>query len=196
VRTLSPQIKIEWLGPYGWPKFEGDLPSIPKVPGVYLLTIEYQNGYLIYAAGITRRPMQKRFREHTREYMDGVYNVLDIVAMKAGFRKEVWHGFWMTKKRPREKLAEYKEEQLKIQEAVRKQLAGFRIFAADIGTKKRILERLEAAIMENLYKQPMPLCEIPDRGMKLTPRRKSEIPIIVKNKCSVVLHGLPACIEI
>ena len=97
--------KIEWDGPFGWPKFEGDLPSIPERPGVYLETVEYQNGYLIYAAGITRRPMPKRFREHTGEYMNGIYNVLDIVAMKAGFRKEVWHGFWMAKKRPREKLA-------------------------------------------------------------------------------------------
>ena len=193
---MSHEIDVEWLGPYGWPKLEGDLPFVPEEPGVYLLTVEYQNGYLIYAAGITRRPMPKRFREHTREYMNGIYNVLDIVAMKAGFRKEVWHGFWMMKKRPRKKHAEYKKQQLQIQEAVRKQLAGFRIFAANIGTKPRILERLEAAIMENLYKQPMPLCDIPDRGMMLSPRRTSKIPIIVKSKCSVVLHGLPTCLEI
>jgi hypothetical protein len=102
----------------------------------------------------------------------------------------------MSKERPREKLAEYKKEQLKIQEAVREQLAGFRIFAANIGTNKRIRERLESAIMETLYKQPMPLCDIPDRGMRLIPRRKSEIPIIVKSKCSVMLYGLPACLEI
>ena len=50
--------------------------------------------------------------------------------------------------------------------------------------------------METLYKQPMPLCDIPDRGMKLTPRRNTETPIIVKNKCSVMLYGLPACLEI
>jgi hypothetical protein len=189
-------LPIEWLGPCGWPKMEGELDSIPELPGVYLLTVEYQEGYLIYAAGITRRPMPKRFREHTREYMNGVYNVLDISAMKAGFRKEVWHGFWMRKKRSREKQAEYNNRRLEIQESVRNQLAGFRIFAAHIGTKRRILERLEAAIMENLYRQPMPLCDIPDRGMRLTPRRKSEIPIVVKNKCSEMLYGLPACLEI
>ena len=188
--------EVEWLGPFGWPKFEGDLRSIPKKPGVYLLTVEYQSGYLIYAAGITRRPMPKRFREHTREYRNGIYNVLDIVAMNAGFRRQVWHGFWMTKKRSREKLAEYNERQIEIQKAVSKQLAGFRIFVANIGTKPRILERLEAAIMENLYKQPMPLCDIPDKGMMLAPRWKSEIPIVVKNECSVALYGLPACLEI
>ena len=189
-------VDAEWAGPFGWQKFGGGLESIPEWPGVYLETVEYQDGYLIYAAGITGRSMPKRFREHTREYMNGIYNVLDIGAMKAGFRKEVWHGFWMSKERPREKLAEYKKEQLKIQEAVREQLAGFRIFAANIGTNKRIRERLESAIMETLYKQPMPLCDIPDRGMRLIPRRKSEIPIIVKSKCSVMLYGLPACLEI
>jgi hypothetical protein len=191
-----PVIDVEWHGPFGWPKFEDKLEPLPGTPGVYLLTVEYQNGCLIYAAGITRRSMSKRFGEHTGQYMSGIYNVLDIGAMKAGFRKEVWHGFWMTKKHRREKHTEYKERQLEIQSAVRKQLAGFRIFGADIGTKPRILERLEAAIMESLYEQPMPLCDIPDRGMKLSPRWKSEIPIIVKNRCSVALYGLPACLEI
>ena len=70
--------EIEWHGPFGWPGFEGDLPSIPERPSVYLETVEYQNGYLIYAAGITRHPMPKRFRKHTSEYKHGIYNVLDI----------------------------------------------------------------------------------------------------------------------
>ena len=188
-------IDVEWLGPFGWPKFAGKSRPIPKSPGVYLLTVEYQSGYLIYAAGITRRPMLQRFREHTREYMNGIYNVLDIAAMKAGYRKEIWHGLWLGR-HPRERLTEYKERQPEIQEAVRKQLAGFRIFAADIGIKPRILERLEAAIMEALYSQPMPLCDIPDRGMMLAPCWKSEIPIVVRNKCKHALYGLPSCLEI
>jgi len=189
------RIDVEWLGPFGWPKFEGKLKPVPQKPGVYLLTVEYQDGYLIYAAGITRRPMPKRFREHTREYMNGIYNLLDIVAMQSGFRKEVWHGLWMGKQ-PLKKLAEYKERKPEIQKAVRNQLAGFRIFTADIGTEPRILERLEAAIMDALYKQPMPLRDVPDRGMMLAPRWPSETPIVSKNKCSATLFGLPACLEI
>jgi len=146
----SDSIDIEWVGPYGWPKFEGDLSCIPKLHGVYLMTVEYQNGYLIYAAGITGRPMPIRFREHTRKYMSGFYNILAIAAMKKGIRRKVWQGFW-TETPAKERLAEYKKRQQKIQEAVRKQLVGFRIFAANIGTRKRICERLEAAIMNNLY---------------------------------------------
>jgi|ERR1022692_3866521 hypothetical protein len=188
-------MEIEWVGPYGWPKFEGDLQRLPELPGVYLLTVEYQKGYLIYSAGITRRPMPERFREHTREYMNGVYNVLDISAMQNGIKKQVWHGFWMRKRSP-EKESEFVSRRFVIEDAVRKQLAGFRVFVANIGTKPRILERLEAAIMKNLYNQPTPFCDIPDRGMKLTKRGKSERPIVVKNKCSVTIHGLPLCLEI
>lgn len=53
---------------------------------------------LIYAAGITRRPFIKRFREHTRAYLNGVYTVFDVPSLKKGIRKEIWHGFWFGKK--------------------------------------------------------------------------------------------------
>ena len=93
-------IEVTWNGPYGWPTFESEnnLRPIPRNPGVYLQTFRYQDGYLIYAAGITRRPVPTRFREH--------------------------------------------------------------------------------------------------RGMQLAPLRDSEDPIIVKNNCAAVLHGLPAFLEI
>jgi hypothetical protein len=188
--------KIEWDGPFGWPKLEGDLPSVPERPGVYLETVEYQNGYLIYAAGITGRSMPIRFKEHTRKYMSGFYNVLAIAAMKKGVRRKIWQGFW-TDQPPKDRLAEYKKRQLKIQEAARKQLAGFRIFVANIGTRQRVRERIEAAIMNNLYdKQPKPFCDVPDRHMRLIPRRKSEKPIVIKNKCKSKLYGLPVHLEV
>ena len=79
---------------------------------------------------------------------------------------------------------------------VRKQLAGFRIFSTDVSPQPRILERIEAAIMNNLYQHPLPFCDIPDRGMHLEPRRISENRIIAKNKCPVILRGLPTYLEI
>ena len=188
-------IDCKWGGPFGWPKMEGELPRIPAHGGVYLFTVEYQKGYLIYAAGLTSRPMPERFSEHTREYLNGVYNVLDIAAMKAGGRKQLWHGFWMGH-RPRTRVAEFKRREKSIQAAARRQLAGFRIFVADVSPRKRILERLEAAIMHGLEKQPEPFCELPDKGMRLIPRRKGEMPVIVKNQCSSRLYGLPDCLEI
>lgn len=182
------ELEITWNGPYSWPGYEDDnsLPAIPKVPGVYLQTFEYKRGYLIYAAGITRRPVPTRFREHARKYMNGEYNVLDILAAQEGIRKEIWHG-WGYARGHRE---EFKEKQMAIQNAVQMQLAGFRIFVTDI-QELRVLERLEAAIMNKLYEQAPPICDIPDRGMQLAPRWNSENPITVKSCCKVHLHGLP-----
>ena len=187
-------IEVTWKGPYSWPKFESEnnLRSIPKKPGVYLQTFKYQDGYLIYAAGITRRPIPTRFGEHTRHYMNGEYNVLDITAAQKGVRNEIWHG-WGYARKHREELEERKKI---ILDAVYKQLAGFRIFITDIGIEPRILERIEASIMINLYKKPSPICDIPDKGMQLSPRWDSENLVLIKNNCTACIHGLPAFLEI
>ena len=147
---------------------------------------------MIYAAGLTRRPVPARFKEHTRKYMNGEYNVLDINAAQQGIRKEIWHGWDYAK----EHRAEFDERKLEIIDAVQNELEGFRIFVADVGEEPRILERLEASIMENLYHQPSPFCDIPDKGMFLSPRWESEEPIVIESDCLVTIHGLPRRLEI
>lgn len=187
-------IEAIWTGPYSWPGFENEnnLPSLPKQPGLYLQTFEYENGYLIYAAGLTRRAVSQRMREHTRKYRTGDYNVLSINALQRGVRREVWHGWgWTAQKR-----AEFSRREAEIAGATNKQLSAFRLFAADIGTQPRILERLEAAIMNALYQQPSPLCDVPDKGMMLAPRWESEAIITVHNQRDVTLYGLPDQLEI
>jgi len=188
------EIVLKWEGPFAWPTFESEakLPPIPNHPGVYLMAVEYLNGYLIYAAGITRRPIPTRFREHTLKYMSGDYTVLDIIAMKEGIRKELWHGWGWTP----EKRTEYENRKLTIVEAARKQLAGFRIFVANVGTQPRLLGRLKASIMNRLHQEPSPFCEIPDKGMMLAPRLEAEEIIVVKNECAATLYGLPKHLEI
>ena len=194
VMLKEPTIDVLWTGPYAWPEFEAvtKLPPIPKHPGVYLTTVEHQNGFLIYAAGITRRPVPIRFREHARKYTSGDYTVLDIDAMRRGERVEVWHGWGWTQ----EKWADFERRRAEILAAARRQLEGFRIFVADIGNQPRILDRLEGAIMNWLYVQPPPISTIPDKGMYLAPRRDDEPGIVARNSCAAIIHGLPATLEI
>ena len=142
-------VDAQWQGPFTWPGIESDLPKVPAVPGVYLLTVDHRGGYLIYAAGITRRPVPDRLREHTRQYKDGVYNVLDVDALREGVRSVIWQGFWM-KERPPERVAEFAARRAEIGAAVARLLAGFRVFVADVGTRPRVLERIEAAVMNHL----------------------------------------------
>ena len=185
----APIIDVFWMGPFAWPGYEdvASLPPIPMHPGVYLQTFEYEDGFLIYGAGLTRRNIPTRLKEHTRKYLSGDYTVLDLVAIRNGKRKEIWHGWGWT---PEKKQA-FESRKSEILKGVRNQLAGFRIFVTDIGTAPRILERLEAAIMNNLYEQPTPYCDIPDRGMQLAARWDSESILIARVTCSETLHGLP-----
>lgn len=195
--TGEAAIEVVWAGPFSWPGFESGSFShpIPQTPGVYLQTFEYGGGYLIYAAGLTRRPIPTRFREHTRKYLNGEYNVLDLAAVQGGTRREIWHGWGYARKH----RGEFEEQKSIILDAVHKQLAGFRIFTTNIESPAedtRSLERLEASIMAYLYRQPSPICDIPDKGMQLAPRRPSEGPILIKNLCAAALHGLPNTLEI
>lgn len=187
-------MEVRWTGPYAWPTFEREagLPAIPMHSGVYLWTAEYGEIYIIYAAGITRRPIPVRFREHTREYMAGEYTILDMAAMSRGVREEIWHGWGWTP----EKHRDYERRKRDLVVATRCQLAAFRVFVADIGPAPRILERIEAAIMNTLYEQPSPCCDIPDRGMMLAPRWDSEEPITACMQSEVEFLGLPSEIEI
>jgi len=135
-------MEILWTGPYGWPKYEGHLLCVPQHSGVYLQTVEYRKGYLIYAAGLTARSIRIRLVEHTRKYMSGDYNVLDIGALQRGVRKEIWHGWGWSQ----EKRVKFRKRKPVILDEVRRQLKGFRIFVAEVGPEKRILERLEASL--------------------------------------------------
>ena len=112
--------------------------------------------------------------------------------MKQGKRKEIWHGWgWSPEKR-----AEFENRKQVILDAANGQLEGYRIFVADVGNQPRMLERLEASIMDWLDEQPSPFRDIPDRGMMLSRRWKDEPAIVANNKCAATLHRLPDRLEI
>ena len=184
--------KIIWNGPLSWTGFEkmNDLKSIPDIEGIYLFTFKYKDGYLLYAVGITKST-KRRLSEHTREYRKGNYNVLDVESAEIGERKEIWHG-WHYAKTHQEEFIEKKDI---ILSAVEKQLGAFRIFIAEV-SEKRKRERIEAAIMQNIYASKETWSELADRGMFLTSRHNSEMPIAMQSICTEKIYGLPEILEI
>jgi hypothetical protein len=185
-------LEIIWQGPFSWTGYESEnkLDKLPDMAGVYLWTFQYNDGYLIYAAGITNST-KKRFRSHTLEYKSGNYTVLDVNAALEGVREEIWHG-WKYAKTHEEEYIERKEEILK---AVTEQLKYFRVFVAQI-SDKRTRERLEAAIMHNIYYCKEPWAELADRGMFLKGRYNAEMPLEAKSKSNFKIYGLPESLEI
>ncbi len=124
--------------------------------------------------------------------MSGNYTVFDLDSMCAGVRKEIWHGWgWTDAKR-----ADFSTRRESIVAAARRQLSAFRIFAAEFSNEPRLIERVEAAVMNSVYQLPSPLCDVADRGMHLAPRRHEEEPIRLYNRRSAILYGLPDILDV
>ncbi len=171
-------------------------PSVSEQPGIYLFTVEYINGYLIYMAGWTMRPFKKRLREHIREYQKGTYTIFETIDLQKGRRTEIWHGMWKKKSTNTPKIKRlFQSRQRELEPAIEKLLCTFRIFFAPLEVERRILARIEAAIMNTLYSEIEPISTIPDKGMALAPRWEKETPFIVHNLSPVYLYGLPQYFE-
>lgn len=176
-------------GPFGWPKYENGLPCLPNIPGVYLMTVKYRDGFLPYGVGITRRPMTKRFIEHTRSYVKGEYNILDLDIAQQGIRKVIWKGWGWTP----EKRIDYEARKSEIIGMAQRLMTGTHIFVIETGITTRLLERIEASIANHFYKRDDILF---DRGTLRMPRWESEEPLMAVFKCDSKLYGLPLEIEI
>lgn len=198
---LPPEsLDVEVLGPFSWmPSDSSDAPCLFTAPagrlsGVYLWTAPRPDGYLVYCVGYTTRPFVQRFRSHTREFLAGTYNVLDAAELLAGRRKQVWHGLWF-KKESLHRLEEFFSRSAEITAHTRELLRTFRVFFIPVDAPRRVLARMEAALMNQLYAGPAEISSIPDRGMQLSSRWRDETPIPVKLRGPVFL-GFPPSFDI
>jgi len=173
------------IGPFGWPNLENGQTLLPNSSGVYLMTVEYEEGYLPFGVGITRRPMRKRFMEHTRSFKAGDYNILDDISANKGVRKIAWKGWSWTE----EKRADYDFRKDEILNLAIKQMSSTRIFIVDIANHSRVLERLESAFVNTFHQAGN---ELIDQGMLLMPRKNDEDPISLSFIAPVLIYGLPA----
>ncbi len=196
-------VELRWQGPFAWPGMAGsrrvtglESAEVAGSCGVYVWTVEHEGGFLVYAAGETRRPFRVRFREHTREYRSGRYTVFNAAAMKRGERKKVWPGFWYSKQRRQALEQEYSQRSSEIARALDELLSSYRVLVAPLPPERRLLQRVEGAIMAALYAAIGPAAVLPDRGMALAPRWPSEAPIRVRSISPVLIHGLPDELEV
>lgn len=225
---METTLTAQWQGPFSWPGFEhcNGLPSLPrKLSGVYLQAVPFKDGYLIYLVGHAK-DIAVRFMAHERSRQVGMaINIFDMEAMAAGIRKRVWNGFsawWKDRPDPQHieerraalgydadwgcdmpngnvrRMVAFGENWRSILAAAEMQVKTFNIFVAEFGPDERLRKRLEAAIMDSLYKASAPFCDIPDRGMALSrlDQARGERHVIVRNVSAVHLHGLPAFLTI
>ena len=186
---------LTWKGPFRWcGRNETVVFNQPeaKLPGIYLFTFPHENGYLIYAAGLTNDSFNSRIFDHTKHYMSGVYNILDSKRASAGERVELWRwsGYSGYSEERWKRLNSFLQSYPKHARQVRAQLNAMRIFLAPLSARRRVLARIEAAIMDLLYNGPALVNALPDRGMFLSSRRPREKRIVVVSVGETKFHGL------
>jgi hypothetical protein len=187
------KIQLQWRGPHPWP-FLTKQPHAEDYRlsgGIYLFTVEHEAGFLIYCAGYTTQQFRRRLKQHDTHYRSGVYTIFDLKSFQQGARHKVWPGFWMKKPRSPSLVAEYDRRLSEIRAATNIWLDGYRVFIAPVPASRRTLMRIEAGIMNSLYEAAPPARDVPDRGMSLSPRWPSEDPLLVINRTSSSLLGMP-----
>ncbi len=184
--------ELNWQGPFSMPGFENknNLAPAPDIGGVYLFTFKFRDGFILYGAGITKST-RSRLLTHKREYIKGNYTILDVSSAKSGLRKEIWHG-WQYAKTHQDEFIKNKATILK---AADEHLSAFRIFLGQV-PDNRMRERIESAIMQDIYNSTDPLSELSDRGMFLKTRHNSEMPISLHNISKDKIYLLPDNLEI
>jgi len=197
--VIDDTLLLDWSGPFVLQGPDGNLlfdSPIASKWGIYIFTVIYRDGFLIYLTGWTTRPFKKRFKEHMREYRRGTYTIFNTESLRNGKRDEIWHGMWTKREtNTREIKALFESRHQEINPAIENLLSTFRIFVAPLEAERRVLARVEAAIMNILYSSEEPFCSLPDKGMALAPRWASEQPFLVKSKAEVFLHALPKFFE-
>jgi hypothetical protein len=192
-------LELEAIGPFSWISSSMDgPPRIFEVPasrmcGVYLFAVPTGAGNLVYWVGQTSEPVRKRLTTHSREFLAGTYNVLDMAELREGRRAVLWRGLWWRKDSP-DRYEEYLLNAGKVALFTLAQLRATHIYTIPTPKDRRLLARLEAAIVNTLYADPA-VGTILDRGYSLAPRRKTEDPIQVR-LTGPSFRGVPSVLDV
>lgn len=196
---MSEEYLLDWKGPLVLRGSDERLflhSQVVNLAGIYLFTVNYRGGYLVYMAGWTTRPFKKRLNEHINAYKKGTYTIFDPKSLQNGKRVEVWHGMWTKKATNTPKMKKmFQVRHRELEPTIESLLSTFQIFLAPLNVERRALARIEAAIMNMLYSSSEPVNTIPDIGMALAPRWAKEKPFLVKNVSPVRFYGLPESFE-
>lgn len=192
-------LDVEAIGPFSWiPGAPDAPPRIFDVPesrkcGVYLFTVPTAEGCLAYWVGQTSQPVRTRLATHSREFLAGTYNVLDVSHLREGRRTVVWRGLWW-RKGSCERYEEYLLSAGQVAPLTLAQLRATHVYLIPTPKDRRLLARLEAGIVNTLYADPE-VGSILDRGYSLAPRWENEAPISVR-LTGPRFRGLPSILEV
>jgi hypothetical protein len=186
-------ITVEFVGPFSWLHGNG-VPSISETDagrnkGVYLWTVQLDQGELVYYVGQTGREFAERMLEHFREHMSGGYHLWDPKEFRRGRKVLLWPG--RHGRDGERSLSVFIEHFPGLASAVVDLARTYRFFIAPLECDKRLRQRIEAAVAQYLYKSPGMVGEFQIAGLVYRPRLDDEVAVQALIRCKETLIGIP-----
>jgi hypothetical protein len=188
------ETELQWKGPYCfWPTqicksvFRSEY---AKSPGLYLWTVKIGEAFLTNYVGISGKSIRDRLVEHVSKFLGGDYNVYDPSVFSQGKKKSIFLPVSSSKDFPKEYKVDFLERLPDLASKVFDMLESIRLFVGPLRVEKRLLERIESAIIKDIRKaEDKTVAEFID-NKRVSPRRPSEKEIVVLTKSHLPLLGL------
>ncbi len=190
---MGEAVMVKFSGPFSWSGLDG-APCIFDTPlarhrGVYLWTVPQGDSELVYYVGETGRDFATRMLEHFREHCSGGYHLYSPEAFGRGVKISLWPGRYNPEVRP--SVADFMRRVPELWPAILELATLYRFFLAPLDCERRLRERVEAAIAHHLRTQPGVVGGFQDQGIRYSPRRDDEPPVVASLRCLRALLGLP-----
>ena len=188
---------IEFTGPFSW-LGEVDAPSlfedaIGKKSGIYLWTIETEEGYLVYYVGQTGRTFSQRMKEHFKEHLAGFYHLNDPDEFRMGRRVSIWPGLYDVEAKI--SLPTLGKKHSELSNNIYRLAKQYRFFFAPIKAETRVIERIESAIASYLYQQNGIVGSFQEKGIRYRPRWDNESLLKISIETYKKIAGFPTDLE-
>ncbi len=187
-------LHLKCSGPYTWTSGPACVFDAGRdVAGIYLWTIPYREGYLVYYVGETGRSFTERLSEHAESYLTGRYRIWEPAAFSRGEKVLLWDGMWRSDSRNTigDFLARYPE----LSAAVHSLFGAMRLFLIPMEADARLRQRVEAALALGLRDREGIVGAFQDSDIRYRPRRKMEPSISVELDLPALIHGVSHTFE-
>jgi hypothetical protein len=191
----SLRVRVQLFGPYSFTGCQDDnvfINPLGKKKGFYLLTIPFDDKYLVYYAGETGVSFAQRKLQHVQSYLNGFYRVFNPKEFVRGRKVLVWGGMWKTDRRDPKLMSEFLERHSELAPKILKFIEQFRVFLAPIEADKRIRERLESEIARSLNVQEGIVSSFQDKDVRYDARRAKESPLKIAMSFPECIMGMEA----
>ena len=179
---VDDSLRVQFFGPYVFDGNEDEnvfTNSLSKKKGVYLLTIPFDDKFLVYYVGETGVSFANRLLQHVQNYLSGFYRIFDPEEFATGKKVLIWGGMWKSNRKDPKFICEFLQRYSELVPKAIKFIEQFRVFLAPIDADKRIIERIESEIARSINEQNGIAGSFQDKDIRYRPRKLNEQQIKV-----------------